>query len=329
MTNYFEIDAKRQLLLFKNTGTLAEDISKAVDGIRQVGDFINADFGKWLEKKTPGKTLVMLGVRLALHDNAFNYGTTRMYYPGVFGPVTRVINSKVNAKLSTVFEPIDLVAVGAGALAETMLAQSKVPQSVIPSVAKAIGCAVSYGAKSGEVPGVQDAKKARDNALKAGKIVAEFAQKNSKNASSLISVDTDKNLIKFKGVDKFAKELLATMEKLRPALAGIPMVGVALENYVKVSLFDEAKVKIAANFLTDNAFNYKTGHFESEGVFANMVNAVANYAIGEELSAESIATKALEFALTSVFLSGIPDVGDLSKSISAELQKQLKRLSSK
>lgn len=313
MAAYFEIDRKKELVLFKDTDQLALLICGVIEDLRKIGGKIDDRVGKFILQKTPGKTLVKLGVRLALHDNAFNYGRCRMEYPGYFGPVSRMLNALVNSKLGGSVPPTDLAAMAVQNIAAVLLERACVPAPVIQKTAQAIGCAVSAGIKYGDSSHVDNADKIATYGLQkahAGLQFARLLQQNPPSPGDYIALDSGRHLITFNHTDKLAQNINQTVLELRNTIAGIPEIGAALGSYVIKNTPGEFKVNRVVGFLNKNAFNYQTMQFEYQGgavALTRVANSFINSKLDAVLSVSAILEQCIEVGLNQIYLSKIPD----------------------
>ena len=308
MSQYFEIDRKKQLLLFKSTKQLSTHISEMINSIRNTGNNIDEELGKFLIKETPGPWKVWGGVRLALHNNAFNYGTGKLYYPSSFGPITGLINRYANSKIATMVVPTDLAAVGVSTLVQSLLKGSDAPPEIIQKAASAIGCAVAFGIKHGETAHVENAVTIAKKALDGGRHMAAVVG-NSRDPRRNFTIDANANLIRFHKTDELAADINKIILELGTTIQGLPEVGPVLGTYFAANSPAKWKVELVGSFLNDNAFNYSKREFQSQGgMFAlnRPVNVFVNYQLSDLLSVESILRKCIEVMLEKYYLSDIP-----------------------
>ncbi len=104
MSKYFRVDG--DLIHFENTSSLAKEINEIISRVRKAAKElpqIGPEAYHFIKRKTPGPTMVKIGVKLALRGNTFNYRTLIFKSTGkgmLGGYVTRKINRKLNNLIS-------------------------------------------------------------------------------------------------------------------------------------------------------------------------------------------------------------------------------------
>ncbi len=98
----FVLDRERSLIRIENTADFAAGVNGVIEALRNVASavpVVGGDLGPLVRQKTPGPTKVRLGVRAALHNQAFNYTTMEFESQGSALGTNRIANHFINQRL--------------------------------------------------------------------------------------------------------------------------------------------------------------------------------------------------------------------------------------
>jgi hypothetical protein len=329
---YFEVNTERNLIIFKNTSSLADLISELIDSIRLYATKIDKEIGAYVKLKTPGKTKVKLGIRFALRNNAFNYKRFKFEYQGRLGIVSRPLNTRLNRKIREGARKLanDTAEVAVRLLFSELMKREGVSDfadQAAKYLAKAVMIIITDDSNP---PTMEDllevAAFARSTAGAAGRAISAMG---AIPAGSFVEHDAERHLIKFKNTAELAKCINTAIKELRDFAGTVPQIGPSLKTEITKQTPGPRAVRLAIyQGLKDNAFNYQTGEFQSEGWSigtTRLVNHFANKRIKSFLVFSELAEKCIAAYVSKEYLKQLPK-GEFRELIAARFAARILEL---
>lgn len=280
--DYFQTKLSSGLITFHNTGDLAQQIKRVMNGIGQMAEIIDKDLGKKVKSKTRFSVFVPMAVRIALRNNGFNYHKREFCYQGRKISMTRAMNKIINGKIRNVApKQNELIEAAITLLMSHYLTKSQLSPVAIDMTSHAMSCAVivAITKHGGDLPvsrndlkaaGVKTTRRAM-NSSQVDRLLKRLTPEDRK----YISVDKEKHLIKFENTNDLATHINQLIAQLRHSSSSVPIIGADLSRYIKQKTPGKKTINLAVKqSLKNNAFNYKKMQFESQGFALGTTKAI-------------------------------------------------------
>lgn len=340
---YFDVDSKR-VIHFRNTEQLAKDITAVIDTLRLGAARLDPELAQYVRRKTPGRRVVALGVRLVLRNNGFDMNTMRFSYQGRLGIVTRPINMKLNRKIAAATpDPEDLAQLAMSAFLSRQLQSSHVPAPVAQRIAGPLVGALFEASppenaggtdstdlavllsKTKEFAAQEDAGERMHDFLEAGEGVATATAAGARALAATVRIDTAATLVTFEETRALADGVNEVIRAVREFATAVPVVGETLGPYVKKKTPGPKAVRLGVRAgLRGQTFNYSKMEFESQGSRVG-TNKIVNHFLNKQIAAQreallnvgDLTMRGIEYWIRTQVL------GDLPESVSGPLAREL------